>query len=83
MQGLTGQGFVSILIIGIMATSFGAMGAGLLWFFQNYYLQNPILIQTRCGICAIVTPTPTATPTPEIKIIPSLAPETQGRKEDL
>ena len=55
----------------IMAITFGMIGASLLLFFQNFYIQSPIVVTTRCAICAKPTPTPVIkviTPTPTKKV---------------
>lgn len=55
----------------IIATTFGLIGASLVLFFQNFYIQSPIVVTTRCAICAKPTPTPVIkviTPTPTKKV---------------
>lgn len=60
-------------VIVALATTFGCIGAGTLWFFQNYTIENPVHISYTCMICArpvptpvviVVTPTPTPPPPP-------------------
>lgn len=60
-------------VILALATTFACIGAGILWFTQNYTIENPVHIQLTCMICTkpgpvpvviVVTPTPTPTPPP-------------------
>lgn len=56
----------------MIAVTFGLIGASLVLFFQNFYIQSPIVITTRCAVCAKPTPTPiikvvTPTPTPKVE----------------
>lgn len=67
-------GVILTICIVVMAITFGLMGAWIFAFFQTNYIQNPIIIKTRCMVCKKPTPTPkivikvvTPTPTPEIE----------------
>lgn len=67
-------GVVATLTIIIMAVSFGTMGALIYRFFEFNYIQNPIVIQTRCFVCSKPTPKQqviikvvTSTPTPKVE----------------
>lgn len=49
---------ISIIILSILAISFGTIGAYIVLFFQRYYIQSPVIITTRCAVCRKATPTP-------------------------
>ena len=67
----SGASILYTTVIFVLASTFGAIGAGTLWFHQNYYLANPVKVTIDCLACQRPTPTPqvilvtpTATPTP-------------------
>lgn len=75
----SGASIVYFTVIVVLAISFGSMGAGILWFTQNYYVQNPVQVKIRCMACQRPTPTPqvivvTPTATPK-KVVPTPTPE--------
>lgn len=77
----SGASIVYFTVIAVLAITFGSMGAGALWFHQNYTLENPVKVSIGCLACQRPTPTPqvilvTPTSTPK-KVEPTPTEEPQ------